>query len=79
MMPEQAVTVLLDKGLLGAITIILIGVVVFLYNQVQKKQTEKDELQEKRIAESREGIKAIEQNTNTMETLTEVLKATRNV
>lgn len=76
-MPENAVTVLLDKGLLGAITLILISAVIYLYKQINEKQKEKDELQEKRIAESRESVKAIEQNTNTIETLTEVLKAQR--
>lgn len=33
-----------------------------------------DEIQEKRIAEARDGIKAIEQNTNTLDTMTEVLR-----
>ncbi len=74
----DAMSALLDKGILGIIVVILIGAVVFLYKQVNDKQKEKDELQEKRIAESREGIKAIEQNTNTLETLTEVLRAQRN-
>lgn len=69
----------LEQGLLGAIVLALIAAVIFLYNQVNKKQMEKDGIQEKRIAESRESIKAIEQNTNTLETLTEVFKATKNV
>jgi len=39
-----------------------------------RKDAKLDEVQEKRIAESRESIKAIEQNTNTLEAMTEVLK-----
>lgn len=39
-----------------------------------RKDAKLDEVQEKRIAESRESIKAIEQNTNTLEVMTEVLK-----
>lgn len=58
---------LLDQGILGIIVLLLIGAVVFLYKKV-------NDVQEKRIAESREGIKAVEQNTNTLDTLTEVLR-----
>lgn len=39
-----------------------------------RKDAKLDEVQEKRIAESRDSIKAIEQNTNTLETMTEVLR-----
>lgn len=68
----------LDQGIMGAVILALIGAVVYLYKQVNAKQAEKDTIQEKRIAESRESIKAVEQNTNTLETLTEVFKASRN-
>jgi len=68
---------LFEKGVLGIVVIMLLTAVVYLYKQVNEKQKEKDELQEKRIAESRESVKAIEQNTNTIETLTEVLKVQR--
>ena len=56
-----------NQGIFGIIILALGYGFVRLWNQ-------KDELQEKRIAESRESIKAIEQNTNTLETMTEVLR-----
>lgn len=58
----------LKQGVLGLIIVALGFAVVFLYRKV-------NEIQEKRIAEAREGIKAVEQSTNTLETLTEVLRA----
>lgn len=58
---------LLEQGILGIVILLLIGAVVFLYKKV-------NEVQEKRIAESREGIKAVEQNTNTLDTLAQVLR-----
>ena len=64
---DKVIQGFLDQGVLGLIIVALGVAVVALakaYNNIQ----------EKRIAESREGIKAIEQNTNTMETLTEVLR-----
>lgn len=57
----------LDQGVLGLVIIGLGFALIYvfkLYNEVQ----------EKRIAESREGVKAIEQNTNTLDTMTEVLR-----
>lgn len=56
-----------EQGLMGMVILALGFGFYKLWGQ-------KDELQEKRIAESRESIKAIEQNTNTLETLTEVLR-----
>jgi len=41
------------------------------------KDKKLDEVNEKRIAESRETVKAIEQNTNTLESLSDVLKDRR--
>ena len=58
---------LLQQGLPGLIIITLGFACYKLYNKY-------DEVQEKRIAESREVVKAIEQNTNTMDTLTELLR-----
>lgn len=58
---------LLQLGLPG-IVILALG-----YAYV-RKDNKLDEVNEKRIAESREAVKAIEQNTNTLETLTEVLR-----
>lgn len=57
----------LDQGVLGLVIIGLGFAVVYLFNKYS-------DIQEKRIAESRESIKAIEQSTNTLETLTEVLR-----
>ena len=64
---EKVVQGFLEQGVLGLIIVALGFAVVILakaYNSIQ----------EKRIAESRESIKAIEQSTNTLETLTEVLR-----
>lgn len=57
----------LEQGLLGLIILALGFICYRLWSKY-------DEIQEKRIAESRESIKAIEQNTNTLETMTEVLR-----
>lgn len=57
----------LDQGVLGLIIVALGFAVWKLYSKY-------DEVQEKRIAESRESVKAVEQNTNTLETMTEVLR-----
>lgn len=67
---DKVTELFLDKGILGAIIIVLAVAVVALakaYNAIQ----------EKRIAEARESIKAIEQNTVTLETMTEVLRERR--
>lgn len=64
---DKVVQGFLDQGVLGLVIIGLAFAVVALakaYNTIQ----------EKRIAESREAIKAIEQNTNTLDTMTEVLR-----
>lgn len=64
---DKVIQGFLDQGVLGLIIIGMGFAVVALaraYNAIQ----------EKRIAESRESIKAIETNTNTLETLTEVLR-----
>lgn len=51
------------------------GVVIFALGIAYlRKDTKLDEVQEKRIAEARDTIKAIEQNSNTLETMTEVLR-----
>lgn len=55
------------QGVLGLVILALGAAVIYLFKAYQG-------IQEKRIAESRESIKAIEQNTNTLETMTEVLK-----
>jgi hypothetical protein len=70
-MTDAIVTALLPLGLPG-IMIIVLGW------QYSKKDTKLEEANEKRIAEAREAIKAIEQNTNTLETLTEVLRDRKN-
>lgn len=57
----------LRQGVLGLIIIALGFAVWRLWGKY-------DEIQEKRITEARDGIKAIEQNTNTLETMTEVLR-----
>lgn len=67
-MTEAAVTILLQYGLAG-VGLLAMGLALV------KKDKQLDSVQEKRIAEARESIKAIEQNTNTLETLTEVLRA----
>jgi hypothetical protein len=64
---EVVATWFAEQGVFGMIILALGYGFVRLWNQ-------KDELQEKRVAESRESIKAIEQNTNTLDTMTEVLR-----
>lgn len=64
---DKVIAGFLEQGVLG---IVIIG----LGYAVVKLWTKYDEVQEKRIAESRDAIKAIEQNSNTLETMTEVLR-----
>lgn len=64
---DQVFSILLQNGLPGVI------IVALLY-AVGKLWVANNEIQEKRIAESRDSIKAIEQNSNTLETMTEVLR-----
>lgn len=66
-MTDAAITVLLQYGLAG-VGLLALGIAYV------RKDKKLDEVNEKRIAEARESIKAIEQNTNTLETLTEVLR-----
>lgn len=63
------------QGLLGLVILALGWYIMTLRADVKAKDTKLEEANEKRIAEAREGIKAIEQNTNTLDTLAEVLKA----
>lgn len=59
--------ILLSYGLPGVVIMALaIGYL--------RKDAKLDEVNEKRIAESREVVKTIEQNTNTLEILTEVVR-----
>lgn len=64
---DEVTKSLLEYGLSGIVIVALIYAVIKLW-------TKYDDIQEKRIAESREVIKAIETNTNTLETMTEVLR-----
>lgn len=66
-MNPEAISGLLSLGLPGIVILALAYAYI-------KKDNKVDEVNERRIAESRESIKAIEQNTNTLETLTEVLR-----
>lgn len=64
---DKVIQGFLDQGVLGLVIVALGFLVWKLWNKY-------DDIQEKRIAESREAIKAIESNTNTLETMTEVLR-----
>lgn len=64
---DSVVKGFLDQGVLGLVIIALGTISWRLWSKY-------DEIQEKRIAESRESIKAIEQNTNSMDTLAELLR-----
>ena len=64
---DKVIQGFLDQGVLGLI-IVALGFAVW------RLWAKYDDIQEKRIAESRESIKAIETSTNTLETLTEVLR-----
>jgi hypothetical protein len=66
-MTEAAVTQLLGMGFPG---IVILALAVAYRNKDKKLE----ETNEKRVAESREAIKIIEQSTNTIETLTEVVR-----
>lgn len=66
-MDPAAITELLKLGLPGVVILAL--AIAYL-----KKDAKIDEINEKRIAEARESVKAIEQSTNALETLTEVLR-----
>ena len=64
---DKVVQGFLDQGVLGLVIIALGFAVVALARAYAR-------IQEARIVESREAIKAIESNTNTLETMTEVLR-----
>lgn len=66
-MDPAAITELVKLGLPG-IVILALGI------GYMRKDAKLDEVNEKRIAEGRETVKAIEQNTNMLETLTELLR-----
>ncbi len=66
-MTPEAIGALVGMGLPG---IVIIGLgVAYL-----RKDAKVDELQEKRVAENRESVKAIESNTAGLEALVELLK-----
>ncbi|CAB4131756.1 hypothetical protein UFOVP131_27 [uncultured Caudovirales phage] len=67
-MIEQA---LLSYGVPGLIILILLGA-------IGKLDKRNEAIQEKRIAESREAIKALEQNTNALESLTDIVRERKN-
>ena len=67
-MIEQA---LLSYGVPGLIILILLGA-------MGKLDKRNEAIQEKRIAESREAIKALEQNTNALESLTDIVRERKN-
>jgi hypothetical protein len=64
------VSEVLPMGLPGVVIIVL----AYAYHSKDKKV---DELNEKRIAEGRETIKSIEQNTAALDALTDVIKERR--
>lgn len=66
-MTSAAIDYLVSMGLPG-IVILALGV------GYVRKDKRLEEINEKRIVEARESLKAIEQSTNTLETLTEVLR-----
>lgn len=69
-MTEEAIKILLQYGLAGVCIIALSIAYV-------RKDKKLDDINEKRVAEAREAIKAIETNTSTLDTLTEVLRDRR--
>jgi hypothetical protein len=70
-MTEAAITQLLGMGFPGTVILAL----AIAYRNKDKKL---EETNEKRVSESREAIKIIEQSTNTIETLTEVVRGRGN-
>lgn len=66
-MDPAAITELLKLGLPGVVILAL--AIAYL-----KKDAKIDEINEKRIAEARESVKAIEQSTNALEGLTDILR-----
>ncbi len=67
-MESQVAGALLEKGILGIIILALSLAIMKLWSKV-------NEIQEARLAELRESVKAIDQNTNTLDTMTELLRA----
>lgn len=66
-MDPAAITELLKLGLPGVVILALAYAYI-------KKDNKVDEVNEKRIAEARESVKAIEQSTNALEGLTDILR-----
>jgi hypothetical protein len=66
-MDPAAITELLKLGLPGIVILAL----AYAY---LRKDAKIDEINEKRIAEARESVKAIEQSTNALEGLTDILR-----
>lgn len=66
-MDPAAITELIKLGLPGIVILAL----AYAYIAKDKKV---DEVNEKRIAEARESVKAIEQSTNALEGLTDILR-----
>lgn len=67
-MIEQA---LLGYGAPGVIILALLAA-------LRKLDARNEAIQEKRIAESREAIKVLEQNTNALESLTDIIRERKN-
>jgi hypothetical protein len=66
-MDPAAITELIKLGLPGIVILAL----AYAY---LRKDNKIDEINEKRIAEARESVKAIEQSTNALEGLTDILR-----
>lgn len=66
-MDPAAITELIKLGLPGIVILAL----AYAY---LRKDAKIDEINEKRIAEARESVKAIEQSTNALEGLTDILR-----
>jgi hypothetical protein len=75
-MTAEVIDGFLKQGVLGLVILGLIAAIVALRKDNKELQTKYEANTEKRIAEARESIKVIEQNTSAFETFGEVLKAT---
>ena len=67
---DEATKYLVGQGVLGVVCIILLVALRTIFMRLMESQ-------EKRIAEGREGVAAVERNTSALTALTEVIKASR--
>lgn len=74
----EAANSFLEKGILGAIIVVLALVIVVLWRTIEARNATILQLQEKRIEEGRVTVTALNSNTVTLEGLKDALKVRRD-